>query len=52
MDPRLVDRVPMEAVIDYHKYVVEVVEKKHAKIVHRVGFSPGGIVIEDLTGLG
>lgn len=52
MDPRLVDEVPMEAVIDYHKYVVEVVEKKHAKVVHQKGYSPGGIVIEDLTGLG
>jgi len=52
MDVCLIEQVPMEAVIDYHKYVVEVVEKKHAKIVAQKGFSPGGIVIEDLSGLG
>jgi len=52
MDVRLVEQVPMEAIIDYHKFVVEVVEKKHAKIVAQKGFSPGGIVIEDLSGLG
>eukprot|EP01126_Amoeba_proteus_P019704 TRINITY_DN2020_c0_g2_i3.p1 TRINITY_DN2020_c0_g2~~TRINITY_DN2020_c0_g2_i3.p1 ORF type:complete len:347 (+),score=61.30 TRINITY_DN2020_c0_g2_i3:492-1532(+) len=51
MDIRLVDQIPLEAVIDYHKYVVEVVEKKHAKIVHQKGWSPGGVVIEDLSGL-
>lgn len=52
MDPKMVDRVPLEAVMDYHKYVVELVEKKHAKIVHQKGYSPGGVVIEDLSGLG
>jgi len=52
MDVSLIDQVPWQVLIDYHIWVVEVVEQKHAKISRKRGYSPGGIVIEDLSGLG
>jgi len=52
MDCSLIDVIPWQSIVDYHIWVVEVIEKKHAKIAKTKGYSPGGIVIEDLSGLG
>eukprot|EP01126_Amoeba_proteus_P038474 TRINITY_DN4010_c0_g1_i1.p1 TRINITY_DN4010_c0_g1~~TRINITY_DN4010_c0_g1_i1.p1 ORF type:complete len:316 (-),score=74.21 TRINITY_DN4010_c0_g1_i1:371-1318(-) len=52
IDTSIMELIPMEDLIDYHCYCMEILERKYAKIYKKKGFVPGQIILEDMTGFG
>jgi len=51
IDTSILDVIPIETIIEYHTYLVELLERKHTMIVRRYGYTKGNIMIEDLSNL-
>eukprot|EP01126_Amoeba_proteus_P065135 TRINITY_DN9209_c0_g1_i2.p1 TRINITY_DN9209_c0_g1~~TRINITY_DN9209_c0_g1_i2.p1 ORF type:complete len:503 (-),score=105.47 TRINITY_DN9209_c0_g1_i2:75-1583(-) len=52
LDPEILEVIPANILVKYHIYCCEIIERKNLKIVQQKGYSPGIIMIEDMSGLG